>query len=160
MNLWSQTLRYNAYSHSLRKRFGTRVWRACIDTGLSCPNLDGTISSTGCLFFDRKSFTPTVGLASLSVSEQVALQINRWEGRHPEDRFIAYIQNASNTYGPAQKFLSHYQEAVDHPKVVGLKIVTRPDCVPDEILDGLQKMEPSHISIELGLQIANDYTLK
>lgn len=70
----SQKFRYNAYPRALRNRFGTRVRRACIDPGLSCPNLDGTISSAGCLFCNRKSFTPTAGMASLSVREQVSFE--------------------------------------------------------------------------------------
>lgn len=150
-------LRFYPLSLFLQQRFGRRVWKISIDAGLSCPNLDGTLASEGCIFCDTKSFSPSrrLGGASRTITDQIADGASRLRRRYGEaaGAFIAYFQPATNTHGPIDKLLPLWQEAVDHPDVVGLAVGTRPDCASDEILDALKSAAGNKwVSIELGLQ--------
>src|SRR5206468_5083950 len=81
--------------------------------------------------------------------------------RYHADRFLAYFQAATNTYAPLEKLRRLYDEALDHPQVVGLIVGTRPDCVPDEVLDLIQEYAQSRfVSLELGLQSVHERSLK
>lgn len=160
----SKGLRFHALSHFLRQKFGQRVWKISIDAGLSCPNLDGTLASQGCIFCDAQSFSPSrrLGGACRSVQEQIEDGADRLRRRYGDsaDSFIAYFQPATNTYGPADELSPLWQEAANHPGIVGLTIGTRPDCVEEEILDALESIAAQKwVSVELGLQSIHQESL-
>ena len=151
-------------SHFLQQRFGRRVWKISIDAGLSCPNLDDTLASQGCIFCDARSFSPSrrLGGASRSVTEQITDGANRLRRRYgpSADTFIAYFQPATNTHGPIDELLPLWQEAVNHPGIVGLTIGTRPDCANDAVLDALANLgRDKWVSIEFGLQSIHQHSL-
>src|SRR5436309_8030279 len=127
--------RYYAFSRFLKARFGTKVYRVTVDGGFTCPNVDGTVTVGGCVFCDNRSFSPNRRLPRVSVREQVRRGVVLLQERYRADRFLAYFQAATNTYAPAAKLRRLYDEALDHPQVIGLAVGTRPDCVPDDILD-------------------------
>lgn len=152
--------RYRPWSRFLRERFGTRVYRVTIDAGFTCPNVDGTLAVGGCVYCDNRSFSPNRRLPRTPVREQVRRGIEVLQARYGAERFLAYFQAATNTYAPVEKLRRLYAEALEHPQVVGLAIGTRPDCVPDPVLDLLQdQARQCFVCLELGLQTIHDRTL-
>lgn len=152
--------RYYPFSRFLREHFGKKVYRVTVDGGFSCPNVDGTVAYGGCVYCDNRSFSPNRRLPRVPVREQVRRGIEILNSRYNVEQFIAYFQAATNTYAPAEKLRRLYDEALDHPQIVGLAIGTRPDCVPDEILDLLEEYaRDRYVCLELGLQTMHDRSL-
>ncbi|MCE9527049.1 MAG: hypothetical protein K8R36_13455, partial [Planctomycetales bacterium] len=134
----SAGLRYHAYNFFLRQKFGERVQKVSLDAGFTCPNVDGTVAIGGCTFCDNRSFSPSRRTPRVSIRDQLNDGIRRLKTRYTADKFLAYFQPATNTYAPGEKLRPLYESALSHPHVVGLAIGTRPDCVPDDVLDLLQ----------------------
>jgi radical SAM protein (TIGR01212 family) len=152
--------RYRAFADFLRRRFGTRVWRVTLDGGFTCPNVDGTVAKGGCVFCDNRSFSPNRRLPRASIAAQLERGIEALTRRYGAERFLAYFQAATNTYAPLDRLRGLYDEACAHPQVVGLAIGTRPDCVPDDVLDLIESYAPSkYVCLELGLQTMHDRSL-
>jgi uncharacterized protein len=156
-------LRYHAYNFFLRNKFGGRVQKVSIDAGFTCPNVDGTVAKGGCTFCDNRSFSPSRRSPRMSprdVQGQISEGIRRLKWRYDVEKFIAYFQPATNTYAPVEKLRPLYEAAIDHPDVVGLAIGTRPDCVPDDVLDLLEELAgKTYLSVEFGLQTIHDRSL-
>src|SRR5580693_7730107 len=127
---FSPERRYYPLSRFLKQRFGGKVHRVTIDGGFTCPNVDGTAAVGGCVFCDNRSFSPNRRLPRSSITEQVQRGVAILGKRYGTSRFIAYFQAATNTYAPVEKLKRLYDEALEHPQMVGLAIGTRPDCVP------------------------------
>jgi radical SAM superfamily enzyme len=152
--------RYYAFSHFLRERFGAKVYRVTIDAGFTCPNVDGTVAVGGCVYCDNRSFSPNRRLPRTTVRGQVSRGIEILQKRYQADKFLAYFQAATNTYAPAAKLKKLYDEALEHPQIVGLAVGTRPDCVPEEILDLIENYaRDRYVCLELGLQTIHDRSL-
>jgi uncharacterized protein len=152
--------RYYPLSRFLRQRFGGRVFRVTVDAGFTCPNVDGTVAVGGCVYCDNRSFSPNRRLPRTSIREQVRRGVAILQKRYRADRFLAYFQAATNTYAPVDKLRRLYDEALDHPQIVGLAVGTRPDCVPDPVLDLLQSYpRERYVLLELGLQTMHDRSL-
>jgi radical SAM protein (TIGR01212 family) len=163
-------LRYHSYRHFLSRKFGaSRVQKVSIDAGFTCPNVDGTVATGGCTFCDNRSFSPSRRgpLTSVSIRRQAQNIVNqlddgirRLKHRYDVDHFIAYFQPATNTYAPVDLLRSLYEASLSHPKVVGLAIGTRPDCVPNDVLDLLQDLASrTYLSVEYGLQTIHNRSL-
>ncbi|GIW79434.1 MAG: TIGR01212 family radical SAM protein [Gemmatales bacterium] len=153
--------RYFSFGRFLRQRFGTRVYRVTIDAGFTCPNVDGTVAVGGCVYCDNRSFSPNRRLPRQTIRDQVARGIALLQKRYRADKFIAYFQAATNTYAPVDKLKRLYDEALDHPNIVGLAIGTRPDCVPDPVLDLIEDYARRYyVCLELGLQTIHDRSLE
>ncbi|MCR4413535.1 MAG: TIGR01212 family radical SAM protein [Thermoguttaceae bacterium] len=156
----AEGLRYHSLGSFLRHRFGGRVWKVSLDGALPCPNTDGSLSVGGCVFCDAASYSPSRRLGLASVGEQLQHGIDRLRTRHRAERFLAYFQPGTNTYAPVERLRALYDEALAHPRVVGLIVGTRPDCVPDEVLDLLAGLaRRTWVSIEYGLQTIHDRSL-
>ena len=156
----SQGLRYFAYNAFLRARFGHRVQKVSIDAGFTCPNVDGRVTTGGCTFCDNRSFSPSRRISRRAIQEQIDHGITGLKRRYRCDHFMAYFQPATNTYAPVDVLRPLYREALDHPQVVALAIGTRPDCVPDEVLDLLTEVaEESYLSVEYGMQTSHNKSL-
>lgn len=152
--------RYRAFSCFLRERFDSRVARVTIDAGFTCPNVDGTVATGGCVYCDNRSFSPNRRLPRTSLAAQIKRGIAILTKRYRAEKFIAYFQAATNTYASVAKLRRLYDEALDNPAIIGLAIGTRPDCVPDEILDLLESYAERHyVCLELGLQSMHDRSL-
>jgi radical SAM superfamily enzyme len=152
--------RYYAFSRFLRERFGGKVYRVTIDAGFTCPNVDGTVAVGGCVYCDNRSFSPNRRLPRSTVREQVHRGIEILQNRYQATQFLAYFQAATNTYAPAAKLKKLYDEALEHPQIVGLAIGTRPDCLPDEVLDLIEGYARNrYVCLELGLQTIHDRSL-
>jgi radical SAM protein (TIGR01212 family) len=151
------TNRYNSYRTYLKTRFGGPVLKIPVNGGFSCPNRDGTKSSSGCTFCDNRSFSP-VALREDEVTSQVTGVIERSSKRFRH--FIPYLQPFSNTYGSVEQLRSIYEPLLKIPGVCGLAIGTRPDCLSDDIYRYLDEISRrTFLSIELGLQSGDDDVL-
>jgi len=160
LNWESAGLRYFALNHYLRGIFGERVQKVSIDAGFTCPNVDGTVAKGGCVFCDNRSFSPSRRLPRNGVLGQIDEGIRRIKLRYKVDKFIAYFQPATNTYAPVERLRALYFEALSHPAVVGMAIGTRPDCVPEEVLDLLEEVAATtHLSVEYGMETMHDRSL-
>ena len=154
-------LRYYSYNYFLRQIFGHRVQKVSIDAGFTCPNVDGTVALGGCNFCDNRSFSPSRRLPRQTILEQIDEGIRRLKRRYTCDHFTAYFQPATNTYAEVEKLRQVYFEAVSHPKVVAMAIGTRPDCVPDEVIDLLEEVASKvYLSVEYGMQTMHDRSLE
>jgi uncharacterized protein len=159
---WRQAgLRYHAYSFYLRRRFGgQRVQKVSLDAGFTCPNVDGSVTTGGCTFCDNRSFSPSRRVRRQNILDQLDDGIRRLKHRYEVDRFIAYFQPATNTYASVDRLRTLYETALSHPKVSGLAIGTRPDCVPEEVLELLEELAGrTYLSVEYGLQTIHNRSL-
>jgi uncharacterized protein len=151
---------YRTYSHYLREHFPYRVFKIGIDAGFSCPNIDGTVAYGGCTFCDNKSFSPNTRSAPRSVTDQVLSGMAFYRKRYRAQKFIVYFQAFTNTHGPVELLQRLYDEALALPDVMGLSIGTRPDCVPEEVLDLLSDYAARcHLWVEYGIQSIHDSTM-
>jgi radical SAM protein (TIGR01212 family) len=152
--------RYCPFSRFLREKFGNRVFRVTIDAGFTCPNVDGSVAVGGCVYCDNRSFSPNRRLPRTPVREQVRRGITILQKRYRANKFLAYFQAATNTYAPVEKLRRLYNEALEHSQIVGLAVGTRPDCVPNPVLDLLQNYAcDRYVLLELGLQTIHDRSL-
>lgn len=153
---------FNAYGAALQRRFGGRVQRVSLDAGFTCPNVDGTLARGGCVFCDNRSFSPSRRGRLKSVLNQLDAGIATVRRRYGKVLgFIAYFQPATNTYAPIDQLEELFTAAAGHPQVVGLAIGTRPDCVPDEVLDLLDSLAADrYVSLEYGMQSIHAESLR
>ncbi len=153
-------LRYYAYNFHLRKTFGHRVQRVSVDAGFTCPNVDGTVALGGCTFCDNRSFSPSRRLPRGTILGQIDEGISRMKARYKCEHFMAYFQPATNTYAPVDQLRELYFEAIEHPQVVAMAIGTRPDCVPDDVLELLSEVARKiPLTVEYGMQTMHDQSL-
>jgi radical SAM protein (TIGR01212 family) len=156
-----KTPRYRSLSAWLKERFGETVRKIALDAGLGCPNRDGTLSSSGCLYCNvRGSGTGAHG-RGISVDEQIERARAFLGPRYKCRKFIAYFQSFTNTYGEISHLRSLYESALRSPAIVGMAAGTRPDCVPDPVLDLLAELAVGRLLwVEYGLQSVHARTLK
>lgn len=160
LNWRSQGLRYFAYNHYLKARFGHRVQKVSIDAGFTCPNVDGTVAKGGCTFCDNRSFSPSRRASRQAIHEQIEDGIRRLKWRYVCDHFMAYFQPATNTYAPVDVLREYFETALSHPKIVAIAVGTRPDCVPDDVLDLLDQIgRRTYLSVEYGMQTIHNRSL-
>jgi radical SAM protein (TIGR01212 family) len=154
-------LPYYSCNFFLQQRFGRRVQKVSVDAGFTCPNVDGTVAIGGCTFCDNRSFSPSRRLPRAEIRGQIDQSIARMRMRYRKcNDFLAYFQPATNTYAPVEKLRRVYEEALSHPQVVGLVIGTRPDCVPDDVLELLEELAGrTYLSVEYGMQTMHDRSL-
>jgi radical SAM protein (TIGR01212 family) len=139
---------------------GVRVRRISLDAGFTCPNVDDSVAIGGCTFCDNRSFSPSRRLGRRPIAEQVQQGIDRLSGRYECEHFMAYFQPATNTYAPVDRLREVYEEAIAHPQIVALAIGTRPDCVPDEVLDLLSELaQRTYLCVEYGMQTMHNRSL-
>jgi hypothetical protein len=150
------------YSAFLRARLGAPARKISIDAGFTCPNRDGRAGRGGCAWCRPEAFAPGTARRGLSITEQIARCRPRRKGSGPEaPRLLAYFQPYTNTDAPPERLVALWEEALAAPGVAGLVVGTRPDCVPDEVLECLEDFASRiYVQLELGLQTANDATLR
>ncbi|MBX3421712.1 MAG: TIGR01212 family radical SAM protein [Pirellulaceae bacterium] len=156
----SQGLKYYNLNSHYRHLFGCRVQKISLDGGFTCPNVDGTVAVGGCVFCDNRAFSPSRRVHRDAITAQIQRGIEGLQRRYQTERFLAYFQPATNTYGPLDKLRSLWEIALEDPRIVGLVIGTRPDCLPDEILDLVDQFaQQTYVSLELGVQTIHDRSL-
>ncbi len=164
--------RYYSFSQFLKERFGCKVYKLPIDAGFTCPNRDGKIGYGGCTYCYNPSFSPPTlvnpvdpltSILSPRGRGNVYAQIKYRKAlikRKKKVKFLAYFQPYTNTYAKKEVLKKLYDEALGDEDIIGLCIGTRPDCVPDEVLDLIESYARDyHVWIEYGLQSIHDKTL-
>lgn len=154
--------RYNAWNDHVKRRWGGRVQKVSVAAGFTCPNRDGTLGSGGCTFCNNAGFTPGYLDRRDPIGEQIDAGMRFLDRRYPGTaRFIAYFQTYSNTYGEFARLRESYEAALAHPRICGLAIGTRPDCLPDAVLDYLAELAREHIvELEIGVESCDDEVLR
>lgn len=145
---------YHSLDYEMRQRFGEKVYKISLESGMTCPNRDGTLGHDGCIFCSGNGSGDFASPRTTSITRQISEGIHGLSQRKQVGhKFIAYFQSFTNTYAPVEVLRPMYLEALNHPDVVMLSIATRPDCLPDDVLKLLaecQQIKP--VIIELGLQ--------
>ncbi len=152
----------NTFGQWLIARHGERVHKVSVDAAFTCPNRDGSKGIGGCTFCNNTSFSPNSRPESVPVPEQLAAGRAVIGRRTRARKFLAYFQAYTNTYAEADYLKALYDEALGQPGIIGLSIGTRPDCVPEDVLDLLAgyQAQGKEIWLELGLQSAFDSSLE
>ena len=148
--------RYNKLNEYLKKKYGERTLKICIDGGFTCPNRDGTAGSGGCIFCSTRGSGDHIN--PINIREQV---INYFKSYRAEraNKFIAYFQNYTNTYDSINKLKEKYKSALIDDRIVCLSVATRPDCINEEICKLLLSFKENvDVWVELGFQTSNDIT--
>jgi radical SAM protein (TIGR01212 family) len=147
---------YKTANDYYKEKFGCKVYKLSLDGGFTCPNRDGSVSTGGCIFCSALG-----GGEFAEFGEDIAIQLekakSRVEGKIKTGKYIAYFQSFTNTYAPVERLKTLFYEAIKPDYIVGLNIGTRPDCLPDEVIDLLRELNQiKPVTVELGLQTADD----
>lgn len=154
-------MKYTTLNNYLKERFGEKVYKIALNGGFTCPNRDGSIDTRGCIFCSKGGSGDFAESPDLTITEQIENGKKRLEKKIKNGKYIAYFQAFTNTYAPVERLKTIYEEAINSPDIVALSIGTRPDCLGDDVLallDKLNKIKP--IFVELGLQTINENTAK
>lgn len=156
-----ESIRYNDFAGFLAKQFPFKVQKISVNAGFTCPNRDGTKGYGGCTYCNNQTFNP----AYCHTDKSVAIQLEEGKAffahKYPQMKYLAYFQAYTNTYGEQEKLVRMYEEALQVKDVVGLVIGTRPDCMPDSLLDYLETLNrKTFLLVEYGIESTNNDTLK
>ena len=150
---------YRSLSQHYREKYGCKVYKLAIDAGFTCPNRDGTIGYGGCSFCSAAGGGDFAEKTCESVCAQLERAKRRVAFKNKNGKYSAYFQSFTNTYAPVDRLEELYRQAMAPEDVVGLSIGTRPDCLPEDVISLLEKLNREKpISIELGLQTIHDDT--
>lgn len=148
-------------SDHYRQTFGCKVYKLSLDGGFTCPNRDGTLGTRGCIFCSEKGSGEFAEGSCGSISRQLERAKERVRGKNREGKYIAYFQSFTNTYAPAAVLEQRYREAIAPEDIVGLAVATRPDCLAEEVVALLARINRSKpVSVELGLQTVHEDTAR
>lgn len=156
------TLPYRSFSSFLSEHFpGEKVQKITLTAGFSCPTRDGSRGKGGCTYCNNKSFSPNYAAKQRSITEQLDEGIRFFSRKYPAMKYLAYFQSYTNTYGAIEDCIAKYEEALAHPGVVGLIIGTRPDCMPEPLLEYLSALACRRfVLIEYGVESTLDRSLE
>ena len=153
--------RYNELSVWFSKIFSFKVQKISLNAGFTCPNRDGSVGYGGCTYCNNQTFNPAYCRTEKSVTEQLEEGKQFFARKYPDMKYLAYFQAYTNTYGELQELKRKYEEALQVPDVVGIVIGTRPDCMPDELLDYLEELNHrTFLIVEYGVESTDNGTLK
>lgn len=152
-------MKYYSFNQYLKNTFGCKVYKISINAGFTCPNRDGTLGTGGCIFCSKGGSGEFAESPQISITEQIENGKKQVEKKIRSGKYIAYFQAFTNTYAPVKVLEKKFKEAIKHSDIVGISIATRPDCLPDDVialLEKLNKIKP--VFVELGLQTIHKKT--
>ena len=153
-------MEYKEFGTWLQAELGCKAQKLSVDAGLTCPNRDGTLGRGGCTFCDNRTFNPAYCRQGGSITDQLEAGKRFFARKYPSMKYLAYFQSYSNSYGTLSHLKELYEEALRVPDVVGLVIGTRPDCMPDALLEYLEELNRrTFLLVEYGVESANEETL-
>ena len=154
-------MKYTTLNSYLKEKFGCKVYKISLDCGFTCPNRDGTLGYGGCIFCSEGGSGDFAESRTLGVTEQIESGKEKVKNKIKSGKYIVYFQAFTNTYADVNTLEKIFSEAINHPDIVALSVATRPDCLEQEkleLLSRLNKIKP--IFVELGLQTVNEKTAK
>ena len=149
---------YKDYSEFLAKHFDGKVQKLSVDVGFTCPNRDGSAGTGGCIYCNNRAFSPDWDKRHTPVAEQIARGKRFFGKKYPDMKYLAYFQSYTSTYASPDSLMAIYNEALDQDYIVGLIIGTRPDCMPDSLLDRIASLD-TKVFIEYGAESSHNSTL-
>ena len=153
-------MEYKEFGTWLQAELGCKAQKLSVDAGLTCPNRDGTLGHGGCTFCDNRTFNPAYCRQGGSITDQLEAGKRFFSRKYPTMKYLAYFQSYSNSYGTLSHLKELYEEALRVPDVMGLVIGTRPDCMPDALLEYLEELNRrTFLLVEYGVESANEETL-
>lgn len=153
--------RFYSFDSYIKNTFGEKLYKVSLNAGCTCPNRDGTISYGGCTFCSAEGSGDFASSKEETIYEQIENGIALISGKSDAGRYIAYFQAFTSTYGPIEDLRNKFYEAIGHPAIAAISIGTRPDCLPKDILDLLDKLNQiKPVFIELGLQTIHEQTAR
>lgn len=153
-------MEYKEFGTWLQAELGCKAQKLSVDAGLTCPNRDGTLGRGGCTFCDNRTFNPAYCRQGGSITDQLEAGKRFFSRKYPTMKYLAYFQSYSNSYGTLSHLKDLYEEALRVPDVVGLVIGTRPDCMPEALLEYLEELNRrTFLLVEYGVESANEETL-
>lgn len=153
--------RYNDFARFLALHFPFKVQKISLNVGFTCPNRDGVKGYGGCTYCNNQTFNPAYCRTDKSVTQQLEEGKEFFARKYPEMKFLAYFQAYTNTYAELDKLRQMYEEALRVEGVVGLVIGTRPDCMPEELLDYLEELNRrTFLLVEYGIESTDNHTLQ
>ena len=154
-------IRFNDLSAYLSAHFPYKVQKISLNAGFTCPNRDGTVGYGGCTYCNNQTFNPAYCKTEKTVTEQLEEGKQFFARKYPEMKFLAYFQAYTNTYAELEELKRKYEEALQVKDVVGIVIGTRPDCMPDTLLDYLEELNRrTFLIVEYGVESTDNDTLK
>lgn len=159
-SLWGDK-RYHTWNYHLRQVFGEKVFKVSLDGGFTCPNRDGKVAIGGCTFCSARGSGDFAGNRRDNILRQFHTIKEQMHTKWPKAKYIGYFQAFSNTYAPVDELRKLYELILEQEGVVGLSIATRPDCLPDDVVEYLAEVnQRTYLWVELGLQTIHDETAK
>ena len=153
--------RYHSLDYHLKNRFGQKIYKLSLNGGMTCPNRDGTLGNRGCIFCSRGGSGDFAASCTLSIKEQIEAAKTLVAKKTTGSSYIAYFQAYTNTYAPYEKLKKIFTEAISHPDICILSVATRPDCLDDNVLNLLEKLNGiKPVWVELGLQSIHEHTAR
>lgn len=150
---------YNSLNEYLKNMYGEKVYKLSLSANVTCPNRDGTCGTKGCIFCSEGGSGEFSSSPLLPIKEQIKIAKNKVKNKTKSNKFIAYFQSFTNTYASADYLNNIFMEAITEPEIVGLSIATRPDCLPDDMIDMIDKLNKiKPVWVELGLQSIHQKT--
>ncbi|WP_414739098.1 TIGR01212 family radical SAM protein [Macrococcoides canis] len=151
--------RYHTWNYHLRNKFGKKIFKVALEGGFDCPNRDGTVAFGGCTFCSAAGSGDFAGDRVDPIPVQFEKIKNKMHEKWQDGAYIAYFQAFTNTHAPLEVLKEKYEAALAIPGVVGLSIATRPDCLPDDVVEYLAELnERTYLWVELGLQTVHEKT--
>lgn len=151
--------RYHTWSRHLKDHFGFKVFKVALDAGFDCPNRDGTVAYGGCTFCSAAGSGDFAGNRVDPIEVQFANIRDRMHQKWKDGKYMAYFQAYTNTHAPLPILKEKFETALSQEGVVGLSIATRPDCLPDDVVEYLAELhERTYLWVELGLQTVHEKT--
>ena len=153
--------RYNEFGSWLKGQLGFKVQKISLNAGFTCPNRDGTVGVGGCTYCNNQTFNPAYCQTEKTVTQQLEEGKQFFARKYPDMKYLAYFQAYTNTYGDVSHVIRLYEEALRVKDVVGIVIGTRPDCMPDELLDYLEELNKrAFLIVEYGIESTDDDVLR
>lgn len=152
---------YNDYSSYIKKLFGCKVQKISLNAAFTCPNRDGSLGRGGCTYCNNRTFNPDYCDTGKSITQQLEEGKEFFRHKYPEMKYLAYFQAYTNTYGELDVLKRKYEEALAVDDVLGIVIGTRPDCMPNNLLDYLVELsKTSHVTVEYGIESVDNKMLE
>lgn len=156
-NFTKSLMEYYSFNRYLRERFGCKVYKISINGGFTCPNSDGTLGTRGCIFCSAGGSGDFAESPELSITQQIEKGKERVKNKIKSGKYIAYFQAFTNTYAPVETLRKKFTQAINHPDIVMLSVATRPDCLPEEVIELLKELNDiKPVCVELGLQTIHE----